>query len=61
MRKRSGQAHGIDTFFPHRPKGSMAVPCPACPEPDVNMEDDWELTDDDFKFIHILARTTDIY
>jgi len=47
MHKRSGQAHSIDTFFPHRPKGNMAVPCPTCPEP---MEEGWDLTDEDLKF-----------
>ena len=51
MRKRSGQAHGIDQFFLHRPKGSMAVPCPACPEPGVNMEEGWDLTDEELRFV----------
>ncbi|KZV60063.1 hypothetical protein PENSPDRAFT_594542 [Peniophora sp. CONT] len=32
-RKRSGQALGIDALMPHRPKGSMRVYCPACPQP----------------------------
>ncbi|KIM71232.1 hypothetical protein PILCRDRAFT_81407 [Piloderma croceum F 1598] len=51
MHQRSGQAHGIDTFFPHRPKGNMAVSCPTCLEPGVNMEEGWDLTDEDLKHI----------
>lgn len=53
MCKRSGQTHGIDEFFPHRPEGNMAVPCPACPEPGVNLEEDWELTDKDLKYVFV--------
>lgn len=49
MRKRTGQAHGIDEYLPNRPKGSMVTSCPACPEPGFNMEDDWELTEEDMK------------
>jgi hypothetical protein len=36
-RRRSGQDHGIDLEFPHRQQGSLAVRCPACPEPGFNV------------------------
>lgn len=42
--KRSGQAHGIDTILNHRPKGNLVVFCPTCPEPGVNMEENWRRT-----------------
>lgn len=42
--KRLGQAHGIDKVFPSRPKGSLVVYCPVCPERGVNMEKGWERT-----------------
>ncbi len=35
--KRSGQVHGIDKHFPFRPKGSVVVPCFACPEIGFNL------------------------
>ena len=31
----------------------MAVPRPACPEPGVNLEEDWELTDKDLKYVFV--------
>ncbi|KAF6764485.1 hypothetical protein DFP72DRAFT_799713 [Ephemerocybe angulata] len=34
--KRNGQGHDIDKFLPFRPKGSVSVPCFACPEPEFN-------------------------
>jgi hypothetical protein len=36
----------------------MAVPCPACPEPGVNLEEGWELTDEDLKYV-FLSRNID--
>lgn len=35
---RSGQAHGIDSLIPSRPKGNLMVYCPTCPEPGFNSE-----------------------
>ncbi|KAJ7921959.1 hypothetical protein B0H13DRAFT_1866198 [Mycena leptocephala] len=32
LERRSGQAHGIDAYVPHRRAGSLTVRCPACPE-----------------------------
>ncbi|KZV78847.1 hypothetical protein EXIGLDRAFT_783167 [Exidia glandulosa HHB12029] len=41
-RKQSGQGQGIDDFLPaNRYPGSVAVVCPACPEPGFNLPDDW--------------------
>jgi hypothetical protein len=37
-KRRTGQAHNIDTYLPHRPPGNVAVVCPSCPEPGINME-----------------------
>ncbi|KAF8326719.1 hypothetical protein F5887DRAFT_899624 [Amanita rubescens] len=36
--RRSGQAHGIDGIISHRRSNSLAVRCPACPEPGFNIE-----------------------
>jgi hypothetical protein len=37
MKKRLGQAHGIDKLMPRRPAGNLVLYCPACPEPGFNM------------------------
>ncbi|KAK0237581.1 hypothetical protein EDD85DRAFT_769446, partial [Armillaria nabsnona] len=39
MKKRSGQAHGIDKHFSQRPAGFVMVSCFACPEWGFNMSD----------------------
>ncbi|TFK61665.1 hypothetical protein BDN72DRAFT_872706 [Pluteus cervinus] len=36
--RRSGQAHGIDDHLTHRRPNSLAVRCPACPEPGFNLD-----------------------
>lgn len=42
-RRRSGQGQGIDEFLPHnRYQGSVAVICPACPEPGFNLPENWK-------------------
>ncbi|THU89240.1 hypothetical protein K435DRAFT_821464 [Dendrothele bispora CBS 962.96] len=40
-RARLGQEHGIDRCFPRRPPGFLLVPCPACPDPGLNMDGEW--------------------
>lgn len=40
--KRSGQSVGISSLLPHGSR-SVAVTCPACPEPGINMGGDWKL------------------
>lgn len=44
--KRFGRLHGdgMNELFPRRPKDNLMLYCPACPEPDVNMESGWERT-----------------
>ena len=42
-RRQSGQGQGIDEFLPeNRYPGSVAVVCPACPEPGFNLPEDWK-------------------
>ena len=38
LRRRSGQAQGIDRVITNRRPGSLAVRCPACPEIGFNIE-----------------------
>ncbi|KZV78878.1 hypothetical protein EXIGLDRAFT_633073, partial [Exidia glandulosa HHB12029] len=41
-RRQSGQAQGIDAFLPaNRYPGSVAIVCPACPDPGFNLPEDW--------------------
>ena len=35
--RHAGQAHGIDSVLTHRRPNSLAVRCPACPEPGHNI------------------------
>ncbi|KAJ7788512.1 hypothetical protein B0H14DRAFT_3504207 [Mycena olivaceomarginata] len=34
--------------------GELAVQCPACPRPGVNLPDDWEMATDEDKFLYII-------
>jgi hypothetical protein len=49
MLKRSGQCHNVDKYFPDRPPGSVVVPCLACPEPGLNMEEMDQDVDEDMR------------
>src|SRR5277367_6817907 len=51
MRKRSGQLHGIDCFFPNRQKGSVIERCMACPETGFNMDKDWKGTPESMRYV----------
>jgi hypothetical protein len=51
MQKRSGQLHGIDQILCHRMPGSVIVRCPACPEADFNMNENWEDTPPDMRSV----------
>lgn len=56
MRQRAGQSLNIDSHLPpNRWPGSVVVVCPACPEPDFNLQPTWrvlvEKDGDRFKFI----------
>ncbi|KAE9392160.1 hypothetical protein BT96DRAFT_1058534, partial [Gymnopus androsaceus JB14] len=59
--KRFGRLHGdgMNELFPRRPKGNLMLYCPACPEPDVNMESGWERTPSHLCHLHSLKRTVD--
>ncbi|KAE9389522.1 hypothetical protein BT96DRAFT_1003161 [Gymnopus androsaceus JB14] len=50
--KRFGRLHGdgMNQLFPHHPKDNLMVYCPACLEPDVNMEPGWEKTPSHLRF-----------
>ncbi|KAJ7504835.1 hypothetical protein B0H11DRAFT_2343124 [Mycena galericulata] len=37
LERRTGQAHGIDQYVPHRRPGSLTLRCPACPEVGFNI------------------------
>ncbi|KAJ7476287.1 hypothetical protein B0H11DRAFT_1727305 [Mycena galericulata] len=39
LQRRTGQAHGIDAFVPHRREGSLTLRCPACPEVGFNISE----------------------
>ncbi|KAG6880570.1 hypothetical protein C0993_005742, partial [Termitomyces sp. T159_Od127] len=41
MLKRSGHRHDRDGTAATKP-GACAVLCPACPQPNLNLPDDWE-------------------
>ncbi|KAF8966729.1 hypothetical protein BDZ97DRAFT_1756333 [Flammula alnicola] len=57
--KRLGQAHGIDDALPHRPKGTLIIYCPACPEPHFNMLPGWEKTPPEFRHLIQMQMTLD--
>ncbi|KAJ7715353.1 hypothetical protein B0H16DRAFT_1339969, partial [Mycena metata] len=40
LQRRSGQAHNIDVFVPHRRPGSLTIRCPACPEVGFNISEE---------------------
>ncbi|KAI1785137.1 hypothetical protein LXA43DRAFT_900433 [Ganoderma leucocontextum] len=46
MRKNAGFAHRQDAIGP----GDLAVRCPACPQPDVNLPVDWKNDDKQWKY-----------
>lgn len=56
--KRSGQALEISTLLPHF-GSSVAVTCPACPQPGMNMPDNWkELKNSSNLCVFSLGRST---
>ncbi|KZV77999.1 hypothetical protein EXIGLDRAFT_583392, partial [Exidia glandulosa HHB12029] len=59
---RSGQAHAIDKHLPtNRWPGSVVVVCPACPEPEFNLQENWEelLSNPEHRYKFILWHGTD--
>ncbi|CAA7262273.1 unnamed protein product [Cyclocybe aegerita] len=57
--KRLGQVHGIDMLLPNRPAGNLSVYCPACPEPEVNMEPNWQKTLIEYRHLNQTQHTLD--
>jgi hypothetical protein len=50
LRRRTGQTHGIDSYFPHRVPGSLIIHCPACPQIDLNSDGQWKNIPDHLRF-----------
>ncbi|KAJ7851884.1 hypothetical protein B0H13DRAFT_1643671 [Mycena leptocephala] len=58
MLKRGGRGHapsGIDGTKP----GELAIQCPACPRPGINLPNDWEKAPPESKFLYILFLALD--
>ncbi|KAJ7041706.1 hypothetical protein C8F04DRAFT_1176799 [Mycena alexandri] len=53
MLKRAGRGHDPSGVKGTKP-GGLAIDCPACPRPDVNLPDDWENAPASDKFLYIL-------
>jgi hypothetical protein len=54
MLKRGGRGHapsGVDGTKP----GELAIQCPACPRPGVNLPDDWEKAPPELKCVRLLG------
>ncbi|KAL0567874.1 hypothetical protein V5O48_014128 [Marasmius crinis-equi] len=43
MLKRAGRGH-VEDGISKTEEGQLAVPCPSCPRPGINLYDDWQLT-----------------
>jgi len=41
LAKEGLQLHGIDRILSHWQLGSVIIRCPACPEPDFNIDKNW--------------------
>ncbi|KAI9068672.1 hypothetical protein FKP32DRAFT_1672009 [Trametes sanguinea] len=56
--KRAGRGHdstGVEGTQP----GELALRCPACPRPDVNLPSNWDTVSDDLKFLYIMSVAID--
>ncbi|KIK54683.1 hypothetical protein GYMLUDRAFT_176943, partial [Collybiopsis luxurians FD-317 M1] len=53
--KWSGQAHGLLLEFPHCTPGSIIHTCFSCPEDGFNMEEGWERTLEELKYVFALS------
>ncbi|KAJ7862019.1 hypothetical protein B0H14DRAFT_3444990 [Mycena olivaceomarginata] len=51
--KRGGRGHDPGGAKATK-SGELAVQCPACPRPGVNLPDDWEMATDEDKFLYII-------
>ncbi|KAF7300128.1 CxC2 domain-containing protein [Mycena kentingensis (nom. inval.)] len=59
LRKRAGQAHGIDGVLSHRRAGNLLVWCPACPEPGFNSDPVSSTTPAELRHLNQIQRTLD--
>ncbi|KAI9056786.1 hypothetical protein FKP32DRAFT_1615644 [Trametes sanguinea] len=59
MRVRAGRGHDPTGVMGTKP-GELAVRCPACPHPDINLPPNWETVSDDLKFLYWLAVAMDV-
>ncbi|TFK81526.1 hypothetical protein K466DRAFT_501978 [Polyporus arcularius HHB13444] len=58
MLKRGGRAHdpsGVAGTLP----GQLAIGCPACPRPGINIPDNWDTISDDLKYLYVLSVAID--
>ena len=53
MLKRTGKGHDLGGAVETR-NGELAIECPACPIPGVNLPDGWEHADPDIQYVHPL-------
>ncbi|KAJ7020579.1 hypothetical protein C8F04DRAFT_1274884 [Mycena alexandri] len=53
MLKRSGRGHDPSGVKATKP-GALAIECPACPRPDVNLPEDWESASNEDRFLYFL-------
>ncbi|KAJ7043422.1 hypothetical protein C8F04DRAFT_1250850 [Mycena alexandri] len=53
MLKRSGRGHDVSGVDGTK-LGSLAIDCPACPRPDVNLPEDWENAAPEDRFLYTL-------
>ncbi|KIJ41615.1 hypothetical protein M422DRAFT_255228 [Sphaerobolus stellatus SS14] len=58
-KKRSGQPQGIHQFLPKAHQHSIAMVCPACPQPGINMAPRWEEEPVDKRHKHTLFLNVD--
>ncbi|KAJ6511876.1 hypothetical protein C8R47DRAFT_1173309 [Mycena vitilis] len=54
MLKRAGRGNDGDRLVAETRPGELAVVCPACPQPGVNLPDGWESATEEDRFLYIL-------
>ncbi|KAJ7631946.1 hypothetical protein DFH06DRAFT_1337469 [Mycena polygramma] len=59
MLKRAGRANDGDRLVAETKPGELAVVCPACPQPGVNLPEGWESATGDERFLYILFLAID--
>ncbi|KAF9471463.1 hypothetical protein BDN70DRAFT_819963, partial [Pholiota conissans] len=53
MLKRGGRGHD-DGGIPATQDGDLAIKCPSCPHPGINLPDDWDQVPEEFQFLYCL-------